>query len=51
MSEGGASEGDAAKYLISIAAEHMGLTHVDTKAAAATASAVFTYVESTRDRR
>jgi hypothetical protein len=51
MSEGGASESDAAEYLIRIAAEHMGLTHVDPRAAVATASAIFTYVESTRDRQ
>jgi hypothetical protein len=49
MSNGGASEADAAKYLIRIAAEHMGLTYVDSQAAAATAYAIFTCVKSTRD--
>ena len=51
MSEEGGSEGDAAQYLIRIAAEHMGLMHVDPQTAAATASAIFNYVKSTRDRQ
>ena len=51
MSAGGASEDDVAAYLLDIAAEHMGLTHVDRDAAAATASAIAAYVESCRQRR
>lgn len=49
MSDEGASEGDAASYLIWIASEHMGLSHVDPDAAKATASAIFACVGGTCD--
>lgn len=49
MSERGASACDAANYLLRIATEHMGLSHADPDAAAATASAIFAYVEGPRD--
>lgn len=51
MIASGASDSDAAEYLMKIAAEHIGLTRVDPEAAAATASAIATYVEGTRDRQ
>jgi hypothetical protein len=51
MSAEGASDSDAAEYLVTIAAEHMGLSHVDNEAASATASAIASYVRSRRKRR
>lgn len=45
----GKSREDASRYLIQIASEHMGLSHVDEQAAIATVNAIAVYLETQPD--
>jgi len=49
MVRAGASVDEAAAYLVDIASEHMGLSYVDPRAAAATARAIADHIPSLPD--